>query len=117
VNLGIVYTKCVGRLTAEDLIAHYSLPFFQDYAGPWRELVDGREITDMAVTPQEQERFASFATRFMPRLRGGRVAMVASRDVVYGMFRMWELRREDLEYEVRVFREIEPARSWLNAAL
>ena len=48
--------------------------------------------------------------------RGGRVAMVATRDDVYGMFRMWGIMREDLNYEVRVFHTMAEARDWLSAA-
>jgi hypothetical protein len=40
--------------------------------------------------------------------------MVASTDVCYGMFRMWELRREDLDYSVSVFRDVAAARQWLG---
>lgn len=46
-------------------------------------------------------------------LRGGRVAMVAANDATYGLFRMWELQREDLGYRVTVFRDRGAALAWL----
>jgi hypothetical protein len=41
--------------------------------------------------------------------------MVASSDVTFGMFRMWEIQREGLGYQIQVFREFEPALAWLAA--
>ena len=110
----LLLTIIHGRVTDDELLAHYAAPEFQAVQAPWRELVDGREITDMAVTPDGQLRLAELASTSMDRLRGGRVAMVASTDLTYGMFRMWQLRRESLEFEVRVFRELGPALAWLE---
>lgn len=114
VDESLLRTIIHGRVTDDELLAHYAAPEFQAVRAPWRELVDGREITDMAVTPDGQLRLAELASTSMDRLRGGRVAMVATTDVTYGMFRMWQLRRESLEFEVRVFRELEPALAWLK---
>jgi hypothetical protein len=110
----IVRTILAGRVTDEELLAHYTLPVFLDLPPPWLELIDGRGITDMAVTAGGQGRLAAFAAGFIERLRGGRVAMVAASDVTYGMFRMWQIRREGLGYEVRVYRDIDEARAWLT---
>lgn len=109
----LLRTIVFGRVTDEELLAHYALPEFQFFSGKWRELVDGREVTEMAVTMDGQKRLADLASTSMDRLRGGRVAMVAATDVTYGMFRMWQLRRESMEFEVSVFRELAPAMEWL----
>lgn len=113
----LLRTIVFGRVTDEELLAHYGLPEFQVHKGLWRELVDGREIVDMAVTADGQRRLADLASTATDRLRGGRVAMVAATDVTYGMFRMWQLRRESLEFEVRVYRELEPALAWLKESV
>ena len=110
-----MHTCLVGRVTNEELLAHYDLPVFREHRGPWRELVDGRATTEMAVTSEGQARLAAFAaTTFASSLRDGRVAMLASTDICYGMFRMWEMRREDLNYTVSVFRDEAAAREWLG---
>lgn len=110
----LLRTIAYGRVTDEELLAHYAAPEFQTIAVLWRELVDGREIDFMAVTPDGQRRLADLASTATDRLRGGRVAMVASTDVTYGMFRMWQLRRESMGFEVSVFRELAPALAWLE---
>lgn len=110
----LLRTIAYGRVTDEELLAHYALPEFQNHSGRWRELVDGRDIDVMAVTPDGQKRLADLASTATERLRGGRVAMVASTDVTFGMFRMWQLRRESMGFEVGVFRELAPALAWLE---
>ncbi len=110
---GVMYSILTGRVTDEELFSHYNLPVFQKCSPPWIEIVDGREITDMAITPEGQNKLAAIAATKINQLRGGRVAMVASTDITYGMFRMWEVQRGDINYEVRVFREIEAALNWL----
>lgn len=109
----VIHTILVGRVTDEELLSHYARPEFQEARAPWRELVDGREITAMAVTAAGQRKLAAYAAASAQRLRGGRVAMLASTEVTYGMFRMWEIQREGLGYAVSVFRDFEEARQWL----
>lgn len=70
----------------------------------------------MAVTTAGMRDFQAFVAAHAERLKGGRVAMVAGTDLVYGMFRMWELRREGLGYGVRVFRNFDEARAWVAPA-
>jgi len=110
---GVVYTIIVGRVTDDEILSYYKQPVFEDFVLPWREVVDGRLITDMQITPDGQRRLAEVVATKASKLRGGRVAMVASTDLTYGMFRMWEVQRGDIDYEVRVFRDIEEARDWI----
>jgi hypothetical protein len=109
----LIHTIAVGRVTDDELIAHYGNPAFSEPRAVWLELVDGRAITEMAVTADGQRRLETLAAAHLDRLRGGRVAMVASSDVAYGMFRMWQMRREGLGFEVQVFRDFDAARAWL----
>ena len=109
----VLHTVLAGRVTDDELLAHYQRPAFSEVRPLWLEIVDGRLVTDIAVTLEGQRRLESLASTQVERLRGGRVAMVASSDVVYGMFRMWQMRREGLGYEVQVFRDFAAARSWV----
>lgn len=94
-------------------MAYYQQPQFHELARPWREIVDGSQITDMAITPEGQRQLAILAAAYPATLQGGRVAMVALTDITYGMFRMWEIQREELDYTVHVFRNFEEAIAWL----
>jgi hypothetical protein len=110
-----IYSSLVGLVTNEELLLHYQRPEFASVHGVWRELVDGRPLTEMGVTADGQRQLAAMASRMGPRLRGGRVAMVANSEVTYGMFRMWELQREGLGFEVQVFRDFGAAEAWVTA--
>lgn len=112
----MIETTITGRVGDDDLVPYYEQQFFHDFKGPWLELIDGTGITEMAVTFAGNQRLAGLAERRMDALRGGRVAMVATAPAVYGAFRMWEIMREDLDYEVRVFLDRADARAWVLLA-
>ncbi|MBW2734102.1 MAG: hypothetical protein JRH20_17070, partial [Deltaproteobacteria bacterium] len=61
------------------------------------------------------KRLGALLSQYRGELTDYRAAMVATTDVVYGMFRMWEMGRGSLGYELKVFREEAEARSWLAA--
>lgn len=109
----VIVTTLRGVVTDDELLAYYRQPAMQTFTRRWLELVDGTGIVRMNITPEGQTRLAEFLSMQIERLRGGRVAMVANSDVTYGMFRMWEIQREDLEYTVRVFRDPAAARQWI----
>ena len=110
----VILSEMYGRLTNDELLAHYDLPTFREARPVWLEIVDAREVTELLVDADGQRQLAEKAALRVDALRGGRVAMVASLDLVYGMFRMWEMRREDLDYEVRVFRSFAEATAWIT---
>ena len=109
----IFCTVMIGTVTDRELLSYYSQPVFAETTNVWRELVDGRQIVGMEISADGQRQLAAFVAAGAARIRGGRVAMVASDAVVYGMFRMWELQREGLGYEVSVFRDMDDARRWI----
>ena len=112
----VIATVLSGRVTDDEILSYYQTPLIRDFSGTWRELVDGSAITEMAVTPEGHRRLAEIAAANVDRLRGGRVAMVAQSEITYGMFRMWELQREGLGYDVHVFRDADEALAWVSGS-
>lgn len=111
---GYIHSILEGHLTDDELLSYYKLPLFESIQPPWLEIVDGRLITEMGVTVNGQRRLGMLAESRGELLRGGRVAMVAGDDLCFGMFRMWEMSRPDLDYELRVFRDFDEARIWIR---
>lgn len=111
---GVLWTRMVGVVSTDDFLGYYR-PLLRagGYRGLCAELVDGSAITSWRVPAEAQWELATVVARHIEQLRGIRVAMVAQRDHVYGSFRMWELLRADLDYEVRTFRTLPPALQWL----
>ncbi|NUN68128.1 MAG: hypothetical protein HUU02_00275 [Bacteroidetes bacterium] len=113
-NAGMIVTSLTGRVTDDELLDYYKCTDFNQVAKPWRELIDARGVTDMAVTVQGQWKLAAYVLTRSAELSGGKVGMVAGNDMMYGMFRMWEGQRSDMDYEVRVFRDLGYAMAWLT---
>ncbi len=116
IEQGVIVTTLSGRVTDDELIAHYGRPEFRTPPQPWRELVDGCGVTQFDITPDGHMRLGALVAMALPLLRDGRLAMCAEADAAYGMFRMWEMQREGMGYEVRVFRQRAEAVAWLLAA-
>lgn len=111
---GYIHSILEGHLTDDELLSYYKLPLFDSIHPPWLEIVDGRLISEMGVTVNGQRRLGMLAGSRGEMLRGGRVAMVAGDDLCFGMFRMWEMSRPDLDYELRVFRDFEEGKAWIK---
>lgn len=110
----VLLTLLEGEIDDEQLIAHYRTVTDEKlYLRYKREIVDGREATKIAVTPEGQARLAALLSGHKTGLAGYRAAMIATSDLVYGMFRMWEMSRGMLGYELKVFRDEDAARYWL----
>jgi hypothetical protein len=110
----LITTRLKGLVTDGELIDHYRAVIEQyERMHPAFELVDGTGVEQMALTPAGLATLAALVQARADRLRHVRCAMVAPSDVVYGMFRMWEISREHLGYELAVFRDEAAARRWL----
>ena len=109
----IIHTVLTGELTDEELLHYYGVLLVPYRTGRWRELVDGTGVSNLAVTPAGMRRLRERMEADVERLREGCVAMVAEADAVYGLFRMWEMKREGLGYDLRVFRRRAEAEAWL----
>ncbi len=113
----ILHSRFIGEIN-DNLLLNYANALQENkyLEGFGLELVDGREVTAHSTTRQGMEAFTEAVRQVEDQIRGRRVAMVASNDVTFGMFRMWELRREDLDYIVMVFRDYDEALAWLETS-
>ena len=68
----------------------------------------------MGVTTSGIDAIANFARKRVAQLRGGRVGMAAASDVTYGIFRIREMRRTDIDIEVQVSRDLQKAIDWVR---
>lgn len=80
-------------------------------------LWDAREVRQVDLGHEDLKRFGRFVAEHQARRGGGRSALVASHDAVFGTFRVHELLNQDtVSYEFRVFRDFDAAREWLLEA-
>ena len=114
---GTLVSVFTGRVTDAEFLDYYERLIEDPPLFPWLEIVDGRAIEHMGISPWGEGRLAGILGSHMELLRDARVAMVAEAgSAAYGMFRMWEIRREHLNYRVEVFTDFGEARAWILRA-
>lgn len=113
--LQLLHTVGEGVVDDEQLLDYYRQALEDErFSGVTRELVDGRGITEMRITADGQHRLVGLLQGYAETLKGLAVALAAPQDVVFGMFRMWELRADELSLRARAFRGQEEAQEWLG---
>ena len=78
------------------------------------DLVDMRRIERLEVSSTALRRMVEMFAPLVPRDPPTRLAIVAPKDHVYGLSRMYEMLSTDTPEEIRVFREYDPAVKWLG---
>lgn len=111
---GIVIGRCEGpmgvREGKEGVAKFWANP---EYCGK-PVLWDFRNAR-LVVRAAEVRALAQFVMEGQPSMPPPKVAIVTSRDVDFGLSRMYEVLREHPETEVRVFRDYEEAYAWVGA--
>ena len=111
----VLFVTFEGSLADEDLVkyAHQAtgdanIPSGHD------ELVDLRGAEEGNVNSHTLQQIADLFTRGDKSPEQSRVAIVAERDIAYGLSRMYQAFRSDSPLDLRVFREMNEARAWLG---
>jgi hypothetical protein len=87
-----------------------------DWQAGFDILCDYRGIEDFDVSTQDIDEIAEWQTSIDNMIGNGKCAVVASRDSVFGMSRMWEMISAERSQHICVFRELEDAELWLGIA-
>lgn len=110
---GVVRTTCSGVVTFDQVIEHFD----ELCADPGRPaqldvLLDLRDIETLPDRSQVRA-VADEVAKLPPLGSWGILAVVASRDVVFGVSRMFETLSQSTFRSTHVFRECEDAEAWL----
>jgi hypothetical protein len=112
---GIIRTKCVGDVTLEEVLGHFEeLARDPDCPSRLDVLLD---LTEETTIPQIHELRAvtRAIAKVRERVRFCAVAVVATRDALFGMLRMFQVFTEALFREAQIFRTLEEAEAWLQS--
>ena len=112
---GIIRTKCAGNVTLDEVIDHFGL-LERDPKCPNHldVLLDLSETTSLPKTDQLKA-VSSEIGRIRKSVRFDACAIVACRDALFGMARMFEVLAEDLFRVTRVLRTLDEAEKWLDS--
>ncbi len=114
-NLGVVLTTATGRLTDEDILEDKrQLTSDPDFSPGLVELSDIRAVTELAVTPEGIAKMVMQDAEDADKLGAHKLAIVVSKEVAFGLARMYESMTEQNMPNVQIFREMSEAREWLG---
>lgn len=104
-----------GEVTNSELVETLDRYLLEPFSTFPLGLFDLSGVTDMKVSADTVRAVARRAAQHVDsRLEEGKLAIVAPRDLLFGMARMYGILRDDSPVEVRVFRERDEAESWLG---
>ena len=88
------------------------------YAGPFTKLILW-DLTRAGISSYKTEHIIALVRKvkqYHHLRKGGKTAMVISKDLNYGLTRMYQAHAEgeELDFEIRVFRDMEKAKEWLG---
>jgi hypothetical protein len=111
-----IHTRCIGAVTLDEVRQHFA-DLVRDPACPERldVLLDLSETTSLPTSDQLSAVTIEVA-RMRPRVQFDGCAIIASRDALFGMARMFEVFAEDYFGATRVFRTMDEATRWLELA-
>ena len=80
-------------------------------------LCDYRNIENFDVSSKDIDEITVWQSSIDDLIGGGKCAVVASKDSVYGMSRMWEMMSSERSQHISVFRKVDEALSWLDTTI
>jgi hypothetical protein len=104
-----------GDISVDDIRSYRSsLAAHPDWRKGYRQLVDVRGAALGALSAEAVRSLADSAAELDPVLGAGKVAIVVSEEVHFGMARMYQAMAEGSARSVEVFRDPTPALDWLG---
>lgn len=108
-----IRTRCVGNVTYDEVAAHFQSLLIDPEVPEYLDvLLDMSELGSLPETRQ-LENVAREVQRIRIQVRFGVCAIVAQRDALFGMMRMFEVIARAHFREIRAFRMMEEAEAWL----
>jgi hypothetical protein len=86
-----------------------------DWDAGFSMLCDYNEILNFDVTSNDIYNIIEWQESIDAMIGDGRCAVVADRDLVYGMTRMWQILSSNRSQQVCVFRQMNNAITWLGS--
>ena len=110
--LHLVYVKWEGTVPIEEARAHADrLRVDPDFKPDMAQISDARGVKMDETSGPDALRDLALESPFRS---GSRRAILVDEDVVFGISRMYEAFAQDVGAEIKVFRDLDAARTWLG---
>jgi hypothetical protein len=87
-----------------------------DFGDGYSVLADLTSVEEVPISGADVRANVDLEPRLADRIGKARFAIVAQREYIFGLARMYQAMMEDSSIDIRTFREIDQARSWLEEA-
>jgi hypothetical protein len=109
---GVIVARMSGHIIIDDLLRHVDqLATDKRYRMGLDKLVDMRRVERMELHIEDESQLVHYKTA--KGVRECRIALLAPRDVSFGMSRVYQALSENIHEEVEVFRSVKDAIHWL----
>jgi len=109
----VIRTKCVGSVTLDEVTDHFrALERDPNCPDQLDVLLDLSELTSLPQSGQFSA-VVDELKKLQDKVRLGAFAIVATRDVVFGMLRMFEVMAQRYFRVIQIFRVMSEAEAWL----
>jgi hypothetical protein len=113
-NKDLTVFKAIGLLSFEATMSAV-MAFYE--SEPTRLVLwDATNATDVQFTSEELIAIVEYRARYEGKRGSGKTAIVAHKDVVFGLSRVFEMQSslQGAPYDIMVFRNIDEANQWLE---
>ena len=106
----------VGAVTDDEFLSFYKALYEDDrFDKSFNLLVDLRRTESAVRSAEALKEFADFMRRqLVGSTAGPKIAVVAPKDISFGLARMYEVFSDDVPWEFEVFRAADAAFAWLG---
>lgn len=110
---GLIRTRCTGAVSFDEVMEHFRV--LEREPGLPRRLDVLLDLSGIATVPDSDQivHVAKQLEKLLEKVRWRHCAIVATRDLVFGISRVFEVRAENAFTATQVFREMAAAETWL----
>ena len=110
----LIYREFIGLVEVDEITASIeSVVNHPNFHPNMKSLNDLRQVTHQADKTYVMK-IAQAITQYSGKLASGKVAVVASADVVFGMMRMLQSYVGDVPIDIMIFKDVDEAMDWLE---
>jgi len=111
----LLCTECTGPVSFEEVLGHFRELDADDSLPTRLDILLDLTTTESLPDADQLRTIASEVDRIRRKVEWGACAIVASRDALFGMARMFQVFSEDYFADSNVFRERKQAERWLES--
>jgi hypothetical protein len=112
-----IHTECIGNIALAEVLDHFQTLVNDPTCPDWLHVLLDLSAVSSIPEPHQLRQVSYKIGSITDSVRFGACAIVAPKDAMFGMSRMFEVYAEKWFKAIRVFRAIDEAKEWLNGEM